>query len=448
MPDSRLEDWQTTTLGACSVWYSGGTPDTSVDEYWKGAIPWITASSLHRFYIDDSERKITQLGLENGSRLMPANSIIFVVRGMSLKTEFRVGITKRPVAFGQDCKAIVAKEGIAPLFLANVLRSKSADILGLVDEAGHGTGRLQTEVLKAIQVPVPPLAEQHAIASILGALDDKIELNRRMNATLEAMARAIFQSWFVDFDPVRAKVEGRETGLPVEIAALFPDGFVESELGEIPEEWTVAIVGDEVQIVKGVSYRSEQLAPSDTAMVTLKSINRRGGYRIDGLKEFTGAHKPEQVVNPHELVVAQTDVTQAAEVIGRPALVSPDERYRTLVASLDILIIRPRTSDLARYFFYLMFGRPEYQDHIYGHTNGTTVLHLSRNGVPSFRYAKPPDPLGNIFGRTVAPLFERQFQNSREIRTLSTLRDTLLPRLISGQLRVPEAEELIEEAIA
>ena len=249
MVHSRLADWKTTTLGNCSVWYSGGTPDTSVDAYWNGDIPWITASSLHRFYLDDSERKITQTGLENGSRLMPANSIIFVVRGMSLKTEFRVGITKRSVAFGQDCKAIVAKEEIDPLYLANVLRAKANDILKMVDEAGHGTGRLQTDTLKALEIPLPPFPEQRAIASILGALDDKIELNRRMNATLEAMARAIFRSWFVDFDPVRTKAERRETGLPAEIAALFPDGFVESELGGIPRSWkiteikNIAVVG-------------------------------------------------------------------------------------------------------------------------------------------------------------------------------------------------------------
>src|SRR4051812_8111083 len=98
--------WTTTTLGECAIWYSGGTPSTSVPEYWGGDIPWITASSLHDFYVRDSERKITKLGLQNGTRLMPQDTIIFVVRGMSLKSEFRVGIARRPVAFGQDCKAI------------------------------------------------------------------------------------------------------------------------------------------------------------------------------------------------------------------------------------------------------------------------------------------------------------------------------------------------------
>ena len=173
---------------------------------------------------------------------MPRNTIIFVVRGMSLKSVFRVGIARRPVAFGQDCKPVIAHDEIEPLFLANVLRAKAPDVLGIVDEASHGTGRLQTDALKQLEVPLPCLAEQRAIARILGALDDKIELNRRMNATLEAMARALFKSWFVDFDPVHTKLalsgaegaEGRDTGLPAEIAGLFPDGFEESAVGEAP----------------------------------------------------------------------------------------------------------------------------------------------------------------------------------------------------------------------
>jgi restriction endonuclease S subunit len=140
--------WEETTLGECADWFSGGTPNTEIAAYWGGDIPWITASSLHDFHLWDSVRRITQLGLENGSRLMPENTIIFVVRGMSLKSEFRVGIAKRPMAFGQDCKAIVAKEWIDPRFLANVLRARAPEILGIVDEASHGTGRLQTPALQ------------------------------------------------------------------------------------------------------------------------------------------------------------------------------------------------------------------------------------------------------------------------------------------------------------
>jgi len=179
--------WMVTNLGDCGVWYSGGTPHTETADYWGGDIPWITASSLREFYITDSERRVTSLGVKNGTRLMPTNTILFVVRGMSLKSEFRVGIAQRPVAFGQDCKAIIAQSDIEPLFLANALRAKSQEILELVDEASHGTGRLQTNALEQLEIAFPPLREQRAIAHFFGTLDDKIDLNRRMNETSECV---------------------------------------------------------------------------------------------------------------------------------------------------------------------------------------------------------------------------------------------------------------------
>ncbi len=188
--------WDFVSLRECGKWLSGGTPSTNESKYWNGDIPWITASSLHEFQIKTSERKLTKAGLDNGSRLVPKGSILFVVRGMSLKTEFRVGIAQNPVAFGQDCKSIIPNNRLDSLFLAYAIRSKKEEILGLVDEAGHGTGRLQTDLLEKLVIPLPPLTEQRAIASVFGSLDDKIELNRRMNVTLETMARTLFQPGF------------------------------------------------------------------------------------------------------------------------------------------------------------------------------------------------------------------------------------------------------------
>ena len=244
---------------------------------------------------------------------------------------------------------------------------------------------------------LPPLEEQRRISHILGTLDDKIELDRRMNETLEAMARALFKSWFVDFDPVRAKAEGRPTGLPSEIDELFPDSFQSSELGDIPAGWQVRRLGDVAQTVRGRSYRSAELTESDTALVTLKSFARSGGYRPDGLKPYAGRHKPEQVVKPGELVIACTDVTQAAEVIGRPAIVRGDQRFTTLVASLDTMIVRPR--DVAAYpirFLYGIMSTAAFTHHTYAGVTGTTVLHLKKSSVSEFRFPIPPLPLNTV----------------------------------------------------
>ena len=199
---------------------------------------------MKRFRLRDTEDHVTAEGVANGTKLVPTGTVLLLVRGMTLLNELPVCITERPMMFNQDVKALRPLPGLDPDFLPYLVLGNKNRLLNLVDLAGHGTGRLNSEELKALNVQLPSEAEQRAIAHILGTLDDKIELNRRRNETLEAMARALFKSWFVDFDPVRAKMEGRDPALPKHIADLFPDRFVNSELGEIPEGWRVGALGD------------------------------------------------------------------------------------------------------------------------------------------------------------------------------------------------------------
>ena len=303
--------------------------------------------------------------------------------------------------------------------------------------AGSGVPTLNRNHIHPLPVRVPPLFEQRAIAHILGTLDDKIEVNRRMNATLEAMARALFRSWFVDFDPVRAKMEGRDSGLPKDIADLFPDRLVDSELGEIPKGWESTRLDNVATITKGRSYRRRELVASDTALVTLKSFARGGGYRAEGLKPFGGVYKSEQVVQPGEVIVACTDVTQAAEVVGRSAVVGETSSFRTLVASLDVLIVRPKNAAPGRAFVYYVTGTENFVAHALARTTGTTVLHLSKDAVASFRFALPPRPLMERFEHCADSLRGRIQANASAVGLLADLRDTLLPKLVSGELRVP-----------
>ncbi len=299
--------------------------------------------------------------------------------------------------------------------------------------------------LRKIAIPLPPLSEQRRIAHILGTLDQKIELNRQINETLEATARAIFKSWFVNFDPVKAKVEGRKPAcVNTETAALFPPAFQDSPLGKIPEGWAVEKIGNLVEIVKGRSYRSSELTESDVALVTLKSIRRGGGYRPDGLKPYTGKYNPEQIITPGELVVSYTDVTQEAEVVGKPAIVRGDEKYQTLVASLDLGIIRPLKSTVSIWFLYCLFRERHFQSHIYGYADGTTVLHLNKDGVPNYQFALPPEKIRSLFDSVAEPLFAKIESNENEFRTLTQTRDTLLPKLLSGEIRVDDAAEMLK----
>jgi type I restriction enzyme S subunit len=332
-------------------------------------------------------------------------------------------------------------------FLCHWLNSPimAAHIHGYRD--GTVAERLNLPTIRALPILIPPLAEQKAIAAVLGALDEKIELNRRMNATLEAMARTLFQSWFVDFDPVRAKLDGRKpVGLDEATAALFPEHLEDSPLGHIPKGWKACPLAELIEVVKGRSYRSEELAESKTALVTLKSFLRGGGYRIDGLKPFTGEYKPTQRVRPGDLVVAFTDVTQAADVIGKPALVRSDARFETLVASLDVGIVRPKSKHVSIPFLYCLFLTAEFQAHTYSHATGTTVLHLGARAIPSFISVVPPVDIAKKFVERADPIFRLIDENAKQSRTLATLRDTLLPKLLSGELSVGAAAAFTQAA--
>ena len=236
---------------------------------------------------------------------------------------------------------------------------------------------------------------------------------------------------------MRAKAAGRPSGLPPALDALFPASFEASALGEIPSGWGVGTLGDVAETVRGRSYRSADLTESDTALVTLKSFARGGGYRPDGLKPYTGKYKPAQVVAPGELVIACTDVTQAAEVVGRPAIVPADQRFTTLVASLDTLIIRPRDISAASVpFLYCLMSEPAFTHHTYAHVSGTTVLHLHKDAVPAFKFPLPPSDLIGAFVDLAAPAFRRMVELPAESAAIASQRDTLLPRLVSGAVRV------------
>lgn len=190
--DSRNEQgWHEVALADTAKWISGGTPKTSESSYWDGDIPWISAASLKSPWLDDSERKVTQLGAENGTRLVPAGTIIFVVRGMSLTSEFRVGLTQREVAFGQDCKALIPQPDIDAVVLLLAIRSRTREILSLVDTAGHGTGRLGTDRIEKLRVRVPFGETGETFTEVVRSLAQRACAVQRENRTLADLRDAL-----------------------------------------------------------------------------------------------------------------------------------------------------------------------------------------------------------------------------------------------------------------
>lgn len=184
---SSLSDgWRSVQLADAARWLSGGTPKTSEPSYWGGELPWISASSLTTPWLDDSDRRVTDLGAQNGTRVIPSGSIVFVVRGMSLKREFRIGIAQREVSFGQDCKALIPHEEVSGDVLFHAIRYRSPEIIDLVDEAGHGTGRLSTDRIGGLTVRLPA-TNSHPIAAALKSMNQLCAMRQKETRMLASL---------------------------------------------------------------------------------------------------------------------------------------------------------------------------------------------------------------------------------------------------------------------
>ena len=314
------------------------------------------------------------------------------------------------------------------------------DINGM--DSGSAIPSTSREAFYNLRVMVPPLAEQQAIASILGALDDKIELNRRVNATLEAMARTIFQSWFVDFDPVRAKAEGRETGLPADIAALFPDGFVESELGEIPEGWHCGQLNDLTGLLPGYAFKSQDWQKNGVPVVKIGSV-KPGIVDVSEVSYVSEsvAHKASKYrLKPGDLLVGMTGY------VGEIGLVPPTDVYPLLNQRVGKFLVDRRGTSAAS-FIYCLTRRDVFRDMIKQVAHGSVQLNVSADSILNLPLIVPQKNLRDTFEDLCSPLFARILKNHSETKTITDVRDSLLPRLISGELRVPEVETLVEQAI-
>jgi len=267
-----------------------------------------------------------------------------------------------------------------------------------------------------MQVAVPPLPEQKAILQIVGSIDDRITLLREINATLEAIAQALFKSWFVDFDPVRAKQQGREPeGMDSATAALFPDSFEESELGLVPSGWRVGKVEQLLELAYGKALKaSDRIA---------------GAIPVYGSGGVTGYHN-EALVNVPSIVIGRKGTVGSLYWEDRPFF------------PIDTVFYVKTKQPLAYCFYQLQRLGLE------GMNTDGAVPGLNRNNVYRLHIVLPLHEVLMAFDEIVSPVRQKIFANSEQAQTLATLRDTLLPRLISGQLRLPDANALIEETTA
>ncbi|MDY0311415.1 MAG: restriction endonuclease subunit S [Desulfobacterales bacterium] len=388
-------EWQKRSLGELTENYDNLRVPVKGKDRVSGPFPYYGASGVVDYvdqYIFDGEYLLIA---EDGENLRTRNTpIAFMARG-----KFWVNNHAHIVRSNKEANTLYLMYALA-----------GTDISGFL--TGSTMPKLTQGNMNRIPVITPPLKDQEAIACILGALDDKIELNRRMNRTLEDMARAIFKSWFVDFDPVRAKAAGQQPlGLKPEIADLFPDSLEDSELGEIPKGWRVG--------------------PLETAFVLKRGFDLPSSCRTAGLYPVIAASGPNGTHNEYK-ARGPGVTTGRSGVLGKVFYVHQD--FWPLNTSLWVKAFKHYTP--AYTFHFLQFLDLRLFD------AGSAVPTLNRNHVHNLPILLPQNDIVAVFDRLSVDFLKKQKQNDEQSKTLSTLRDTLLPKLISGELRVPDAERI------
>mgnify|MGYP001362399843 CR=1 FL=1 len=415
-------------LSALADLKSGGTPSKGDPRYWGGHIPWLTPKDMGDFQ-GKTQECVTPLAIGNGTRIAPANSVFVAVRGMSLHNEIRVVFPSQPMAFNQDIKAIVAT-ALDPKFFYYVLTAAKPTLLSMVESAGHGTGVLPTDKLAGLPIPQFSPAEQSAIARILGSLDELIALSRRTNETLEAIGRAMFKDWFVDFGPVLAIQEAREPYLSRDVWNLFPDRI---DADGLPLGWTRMPLDQAANFLNGLAL--QKFPPTGVADLPVIRISdlRAGVARGDPM---ASSDLPSQyIIDDGDVIFSWSgSLLQRIWTGGRGAL--------------NQHLFKVSSERFPKWFHYLWVDHhmPEFQR--IAAAKATTMGHIQRHHLTAAAVVVPPEPVLDAANAVLAPILDGLVRNDIESRNVIAMRDFLLPRLMARDIRINDAERFIEEATA
>lgn len=403
-------EWKEVTLGEIGTIVGGATPSTKNTSFYDGNIPWLTPKDLSvnsNKYILRGERNITEAGFKSCScKMLPKGSVLFSSRAPI----GYVAITANDMCTNQGFKSVIPNEETDSEFLYYLLKYNKDNI------ASQGSGTTFAEVsgktMKEIEVMVPKETDdQHRIASILSSLDRKIELNNKINADLEEMAQAIFKNWFVDFEP-------------------FKDGkFVDSELGMIPEGWKVGSLGDMGTIVCGKtpSKANSNYYGGDIPFIKIPDMHGKVFVESseDRLTEQGSLSQIKKLIPPYSLMVSCIATVGLVSINTKPS--HTNQQINTII---------PHNKSALFYLYQYIKNNEELLKNM--GRGGTTTLNVNTKSFSNIRLFIPSDIALLQFHQIVEGLFKKIELNMQESRTLSLLRDTLLPRLMSGEIEVPE----------
>jgi type I restriction enzyme S subunit len=424
-------EWKEQSLEDCMaaiIDYRGKTPRKT-----PSGIPLITAKVVKGGRIEKPDEFIAEDDYEPWMRrgIPEANDVV-------ITTEAPLGevaqLGRERVALAQRLIALRGKRGILDnTFLKFLMQSSGVQDQLRARASGTTVFGIRQSELRKVILRLPPFTEQLAIAHVLGTLDDKVELNRSMSDTLEKIAQALFKSWFVDFDPIRAKAERRDITLAPQLADLFPTSFENSQLGEIPTGWHVGQFGDvAVNPRRGVS--PNEIQPT-TPYIALEHMPRKSIALTDwgtaagvesGKFSFFAGEILFGKLRPyfHKVGVAPVDG----------------------VCSTDILVVGARSDN---WFGFILghISSAAFVEHTNASSTGTKMPRTNWGDMARYPLVLPPEPIAKAFTERIRPFVSRILASIHQSRTLTGLRDALLPKLISGELRMPDAERIVEKEL-
>ena len=428
---SISRDWVTRRISELGRVITGKTPPTRDPDNFGGRYPFITIPDLDgRAAIDRTTRTLSDKGAETmKSSLLPPGSVLM----SCIATVGKCGITTKPSFTNQQINSVIPDAKTDSRFLYYAFTQLGHDL----DSAGGG-GSVYTNVSKSrfsdIEISLPPLPTQRAIAHVVGTLDDKIELNRRMNETLEAMARALFKSWFVDFEPVRAKMEGRDTGLPPDVAALFPDRLVDSDLGEIPEGWEVKALGEFGEVITGKTPSTKQADyyGKDVPLLRIPDMHgRMYAVTTSSMLSHDGAtSQPRQALPSGSISVS---------CIATPGLVILNHRRTHTNQQINSIV--PNDMRASKYLYWSC--RHIASVIMTGGSGGSVFYNMNKSTFSGLGILDAGMRAIGAFEDRVSSLHEMILSNEKQSQDLTALRDALLPKLVSGEVQVRDSECLL-----
>ncbi len=411
-------------LGDIAEIIGGGTPSTKDSSNWDGDIPWITPKDLSSFegiYVSRGSRSITEKGFKSSSaKMLPAGAVLYTSRAPI----GYVAIASNAISTNQGFKSLILKDGYVPEFVFYLLKASKSEIES--HSSGGTFAEISAKALSDVVLRFPPKVQQEAIAKLLKSLDEKIAINNTISKTLEDIAQTIFESWFIDFDPVKAKMAGEKpVGMDDATAALFPDSMEESELGLIPEGWQASqlksmLVLHKTTIKAGTATESVPYVPID--QIGSRDIFLKNSMSGTEAKTSLVSFKKNEILfgamRPyfHKVVLAPFDGT-------------------TRTTTFVLRVINPRYLSFA----LLTLFQDSAVTYATNHSQGTTIPYaVWSNSFENFSLVIPSEPIATAFNGLVLPLLEYGYSLMKENQKLVQIRDDLLPRLISGELQIPE----------